>query len=71
LCLLKETRRVVCVGWRHVCMRGWCAYVAVTQDMACRQIISDNGFNESITLIHGKVEDVELPVPKVAPKTAP
>jgi hypothetical protein len=52
-------------------MRGWCAYVAVTQDMACRQIISDNGFNESITLIHGKVEDVELPVPKVAPKTAP
>lgn len=30
-----------------------------------RQIISDNGFNESITLIHGKVEDVELPVPKV------
>ena len=31
----------------------------------CRQIISDNGFDDKITLIHGKVEDVELPVPKV------
>jgi len=30
-----------------------------------RQIISDNGFDDKITLIHGKVEDVDLPVPKV------
>ena len=29
---------------------------------ACgRQIIKDNGFEDKITLIHGKVEDVELP----------
>jgi hypothetical protein len=26
-----------------------------------RQIIKDNGFEDKITLIHGKVEDVELP----------
>lgn len=30
-----------------------------------RQIITDNGFDDKITLIHGKVEDVDLPVPKV------
>jgi hypothetical protein len=33
--------------------------------MENRQIISDNGFDDKITLIHGKVEDVDLPVPKV------
>ena len=33
--------------------------------MENRQIISDNGFVDKITLIHGKVEDVDLPVPKV------
>ena len=36
----------------------------------CRQIISDNGFDDKITLIHGKVEDVDLPVPKVTPTPA-
>ncbi|EKX38603.1 hypothetical protein GUITHDRAFT_160058 [Guillardia theta CCMP2712] len=30
-----------------------------------RQIIKDNDMESSITLIHGKVEEVELPVPKV------
>jgi type I protein arginine methyltransferase len=30
-----------------------------------RQIITRNGFDESITLIHGKMEEVELPVQKV------
>jgi len=33
--------------------------------MTRRQIIADNGFTDKITLIHGKVEDVELPVDKV------
>lgn len=28
---------------------------------AGRQIIKDNGFEDKITLIHGKVEEVELP----------
>jgi hypothetical protein len=32
---------------------------------SARQIIKDNGLSDAITLIHGKVEDVELPVPKV------
>lgn len=35
-----------------------------------RQIISDNGFDDKITLIHGKVEDVDLPVPKVLSLTS-
>ena len=38
--------------------------------MENRQIISDNGFNDKITLIHGKVEDVDLPVPKVLSLTS-
>jgi hypothetical protein len=29
------------------------------------QIIKDNKLDGSITLIHGKLEDIELPVPKV------
>jgi len=37
----------------------------VSCGMENRQIISDNGFDDKITLIHGKVEDVDLPVPKV------
>ena len=30
-----------------------------------RQIVQDNGFSDTIELIHGKMEEVELPVPKV------
>ncbi len=36
---------------------------------SARQIIKDNGLQDSITLIHGKVEEVELPVPKVKDNT--
>jgi len=32
---------------------------------SARQIIKDNKLDKSITLIHGKVEDLDLPVPKV------
>lgn len=32
---------------------------------SARQIIKDNKLDKQITLIHGKVEDLELPVPKV------
>jgi hypothetical protein len=28
------------------------------------QIVKDNKLEDSITLIHGKLEDIELPVPK-------
>jgi len=34
---------------------------------SARQIIKDNKLDKQITLIHGKVEDLELPVPKVPP----
>ena len=30
-----------------------------------REIVSTNGFGEKITLIRGKVEEIDLPVPKV------
>ena len=30
-----------------------------------RQIIAENGYSDKITLIHGKVEEIELPVPQV------
>ena len=42
----------------------------VSCGMENRQIISDNGFNDKIPLIHGKVEDVDLPVPKVLSLTS-
>lgn len=32
---------------------------------SARQIVKDNKLDGSITLIHGKLEDIELPVPKV------
>jgi protein arginine N-methyltransferase 1 len=31
----------------------------------CRKIIKENGFEDRITVINGKVEEVELPVGKV------
>ena len=36
-----------------------------------KQIVSDNGFEGQITIVHGKVEEVELPVDKVSPLCAP
>ncbi len=32
-----------------------------------KQIVADNGFQDRVTIIHGKVEDTELPVPQVPP----
>ena len=30
-----------------------------------KQIVADNGYQDKVTIIHGKVEDTELPVPQV------
>ena len=35
------------------------------------QIVKDNKLEDSITLIHGKLEDIELPVPKVPSAPGP
>jgi hypothetical protein len=29
-----------------------------------KQIVVENGFSEKIVVIHGKIEEIELPVPK-------
>jgi SAM-dependent methyltransferase len=35
-----------------------------------QQIVKDNGYKDHVTIIHGKVEDIELPVPQARPPHA-
>ncbi len=58
-------RRLVCMpqaGAAHV-YGIECSTIAEQ----AQQIVMDNGFSDTVTIIYGKVEEVELPVPKVRP----